>query len=364
MGNLVDYLETELATFSEKPFSAVDSLVLSQLAYFRVRGLAPEAFTPGVPLAALLRAENFSEMLTEVYHKELNRRFFYALAASPRFRTLELGGIADEWSEREEKQFAAMTVRLEDGTAYVAFRGTDTTLLGWKEDFALAFRTPVPSQTAAAEYLQRAAQAMPGPLLVGGHSKGGNLAVYAAMMSPPETLSRIGRIYSHDGPGFPEELLQSAGFHAVSARIDKTLPQSSLIGMLLQSQERYRVIRSTGVGVMQHDPFSWEIVHGGFVPVEGLSVGARYMDRTLNAWIAGMAPDEREQFTQTLYEIFQAGGVDSFADPDIRWRRAFMGMLRAARALPPDKKEMMTGVVKALARIAAQNLPLVGSGQV
>ena len=156
-------------------------------------------------------------------------------------------------------QFAAMTFDLPDGSSYIAFRGTDATIVGWKEDFNMAFQYPVPSQAEAADYLNEAARHCRGKLYVGGHSKGGNLAVYAAANCRPDVSARLARVFSHDGPGFLEQALQSEAFRQVLPKIEKTLPQSSMIGMLLEHQENYKIVKSSSISIWQHNPFSWEI---------------------------------------------------------------------------------------------------------
>ena len=163
-----------------------------------------------------------------------------------------------------EEQFAAMTFCLPNGSIYIAFRGTDSTMVGWKEDFNMSFRCPVPAQTTATSYLESAALALDGPLMCGGHSKGGNLAVYAASMCDPAVRERLVRVYSHDGPGFNEAFLGGAEYQALAAagKIDKTLPRSSIIGMIFEHQEDYAVVESCDFGLLQHNPFSWVVPQG------------------------------------------------------------------------------------------------------
>ena len=141
--------------------------------------------------------------------------------------------ISDKW----EMQFSAVTAYLADGLTHVLFRGTDETMIGWKEDFNMAFMTPVPAQVKAVDYLHYAAERIRGGFSVGGHSKGGNLAVYSAMKCSRLVRERITSIYSQDGPGFTKETLEDGDFDAIKDRIQKYVPHSSIIGMLFQTQE-------------------------------------------------------------------------------------------------------------------------------
>ena len=162
-----------------------------------------------------------------MWDMEQSRRLFAALAASPRFRDVRVCGYIQKTDLEKEQQFAAVLFRLNRNLSYVAFRGTDLSLVGWKENFNMAFQCPVPSQEEARRYVAEAARYCEGGLLLGGHSKGGNLAVYAAAKSEAPVWERIVRVYSHDGPGFLEEVVRTEGLVRAAAKVDKTLPQAS-----------------------------------------------------------------------------------------------------------------------------------------
>ena len=193
-----------------------------------------------------------------------------------------------------------MTFRFPAGFSYLAFRGTDSTIVGWKEDFNMAFRCPVPAQESAARYVDEAADAIDGPLLCGGHSKGGNLAVYGAAMCSSGARNRIERVFSHDGPGFVEEFLNGDAFASLSGRIDKTLPQSSIFGMMFETQEDYAIVESTEFSLLQHNPFSWVVDGCDFVYCERLSAGARYVDGSIREMLLAVSPGERERFCRSV----------------------------------------------------------------
>lgn len=359
MCNIVTYAQGSLDPFRERPFCAVDSLVLAQLAYLHLPAAALPALCrwDGMPLRDLLRAEYFAGMFRQVRSPEDNRRLLSAVAASPRFRDVRVCGYTEQVDAGQEKQFGAVTFRLDGQTAYVAFRGTDSTLLGWKEDFNMAFQSPVPSQEEALRYLEAAARQCPGALLAGGHSKGGNLAVYAAMKCGAPAQDRIVRIYSHDGPGFKEDVLNSGAFRRIGGRVDKTLPQSSVIGMLLEHQEDFRVVRSTRAGLMQHDPFSWVVQGNAFCVVEQLSASARYMDRTLNAWIRQFNDQDRERFVDALYGILNASEAETIPQLRAGWQRNIPAVARAAAQTDPDTRAFLLRTVRALAVLGVKNFP-------
>ena len=359
--NICDYVECQLDPFSERPICSVDSLVLSWFSNFRLEALGSQvegagaalSAHRGTPLRETLRAECF-DGLFDVWDPTSCKRLLQAMAASPRFRDILVSNFVMEREGGDTpspKQFCAVTLLLDDGTTYVAYRGTDATFAGWREDFDMTFARPVPSQVAALAYLvDCVAETARGQIVLGGHSKGGNLAVYAAAEAPEEIQSRIVRVYSHDGPGFDADFLASEGFQRIAGRIDKTLPQSSVVGMMLENQEDYSVVRSTGVGIFQHDPFSWVVDGCGFVEVEGISAGARHMDAVLNGWISGRTPEERERFTNELYDLLTFDGVETFAELRDDWQSTLPELVRRVGAMDPETRRFMLDTVAALVR--------------
>ncbi|MGN0109751.1 MAG: Mbeg1-like protein [Bifidobacterium sp.] len=465
MGNIVDYVRTDFRTFAEHPFSAVDSLVLSELSYIRLPLVVPvfgaARSIDTIPLTGLLRAEDFPMMFAADSQQVNSTRLdlLVAVAESPRFRGLRVGEYIQRDDADREQQFAAMTFDLGDctgirgsfgpgGLLYVAFRGTDGTLLGWKEDFNMAFRCPVPSQESAAKYLSSIldrSAGVPGgdapAVMVGGHSKGGNMAVYASVRMAARDLdamqwladesgesqlpmieatsmvgrrtsdkpshtsgantgdvgnisqdsrggqsnqddqnseslptdsttqhvqpaqrnryaARIRRVFSHDGPGFPKRL-ESAAFDAVASRVDKTVPQSSVVGMLMDDGLPHRVIEADAVGIMQHLGMSWQVEDGEFVAAPGLSATAMFAGSTVNAWMLGIDPADRRKVIDELYVIFSTPGYRSFGELAEHWTTALPVIIDAARKTDRETRRLVAGVLAALPATAWRNLPQV-----
>lgn len=358
MRNMVDYTENEMNRLEKKALNPVDSLILSQLSYMRFQSMIP-ALTDraeSVKIRDLLQAEHFDTLFSGVWDSQSSKKLLFALAASPRFRDLGVNFYVDILDAGLEKQFAALTCFLNKKMMYVAFRGTDSSLTGWKEDFNMAFKSPVPSQQSAVRYLEEVASRRPGEIIVGGHSKGGNLAVYSAMNCSRAVQDRIVKIYSHDGPGFRDDVFHTEEFRRISDRIHKTIPQSSLIGMLLENQENYYVVESKSFGLLQHDPFSWVAAEDDFRILRQLSVGTQYRNRTLNDWIAALSNEQREVFTDTLYAVLSSGDAATFAQLGAEWQRSIPAMLTAVKNIDPETKAVVLDILKELAVIAVKNI--------
>lgn len=315
MANMFDYLTWRGdLTLSQSPFQDVDSLILSTLAYVFFDGILSESMEETVTIAQA--AELYFARPREVWKSrvEEDRELLKHLAESERFSKMELCGYVNKLDIAAEKQFSALTILTGDDMAFVAYRGTDSSSVGWKEDFNMSFMDMVPSQQEAGIYLCRVAEHFKGRLRVGGHSKGGNLAVFAAAMCPPTVQERIVAVYNHDGPGFREGMLQRVGYRAILPRLQTFVPQSSVIGMLLEHEEEYVVIRSSQKGIMQHDPYSWEILGKGFVQLEALSEESRLLDRTVKAWLNDLPEEQREKFVDAVYEGISILPTDAFGE--------------------------------------------------
>ena len=295
--------------FSQCPVNPVDALILSTLAYTQFGGLITD--DPLHPVF-LHNAVDAFFALPDREKKVRDRRdldLLLAAAESPRFRNVGLCFYRDEFIPEEETQFAAMTFLLEDGSAYLAFRGTDYSLAGWKEDFNMSFLETVPAQRKAVTYAEDFCDHFSGPVYLGGHSKGGNLAVFAAAKTVPEIQHRIRTVYNLDGPGFGEYLMGDPGYLAMVPKIETYIPQSSIIGMLLEHEEEYTVIRSRQVGLLQHDPYSWDLMAARFLEAVDISPDNRFLDRTIKNWLSGMSNEDRSAFVDTVYELLSTGGA-------------------------------------------------------
>ena len=204
--------------------------------------------------------------------------------------------------DQTEMQFSAIAFSFENGDTFVAFRGTDDTLVGWKENFNMSFIYPVPAQKEAVAFLDYVASKTQGRIYLGGHSKGGNLAVYAGVKASLKTRERIERIYSNDAPGFDAAFISGKDYKDMKERISTFLPQSSVVGMLLEHEEGYTVIKSRNSGLLQHNGFSWEVMGGKFIYLDSISENSKVLDKKMKSFLAGMTKEERENFVDSLFD--------------------------------------------------------------
>lgn len=353
MGNILDYIcwRGDLS-WTQSPFCPVDALILSALAYVHLDGLVSAGRNSPILLGQAV--EGYLSLPVSQRGRcrcEKDLTLLQALADSPRFAGAELCCCASRFVPEEETQFAALTVLPGDGSAYLAFRGTDATLVGWKEDFNMSFMDLVPAQMEAAEYVREFAGTFSGPLRLGGHSKGGNLAAAGAALSPMKARDRVEAVYSFDGPGFNPYLLARPGYSELRTRIHSFVPQSSVVGLLLVHEEPYTVVKSNQEGLFQHDLYSWQILGADFVRLEEIDAGSRLIDCTLKDWLANLTHQERETVVDTLYNLLStqdAKMVKEALEP-----ANLAAALRAVKDVEP--KDLLT-VAASLARLVGAAL--------
>lgn len=353
MANLFDYLTWRGdLTLRQAPFNAVDSLILCRLSYLPLDGIVPGEGTavPVKEAACQFRREGRLGRLKE------DLTLFAALEKSSRFSGMLLSRYVNVLDQEVQKQFSAVTVTLGGGSTYIAYRGTDSTLVGWKEDFNMSFMTTVPSQLDAVAYLEAAAAVSPGALRTGGHSKGGNLAAYAASFCKKEIQDRIVEVYNNDGPGFESQVLASPGYQAVRDRIHTFIPQSSVFGRMMEHEEAYTVVHSFQVGLMQHDMYSWEVLGSDFVRLETVTNTSRFVDYTLKEWVADMTPTQRGQLIDTLYEICSSTDAATMRELAAGLFKNAGGILKSLKSLDEDTRRLITQALVLLFRAMKSSL--------
>lgn len=354
-GTLIEYLkEYGDVSFTEQPMNDVDSLALCQLSYLKFDGLVPDVRENGrsVILHQLAEHADYEKLFADERYEKENRALFEAMLSSRRYRSLKLNCHINLTSKESETQFAAVTFLLEDGSIYVAYRGTDETIVGWKEDFNMAFLSPVPGQAYSVKYLNMVLGRIRMPFYLGGHSKGGNFAVYAAMNCPPEMQKRIRKIYSMDGPGFRPEVLESGQYERIAERVVKILPHSSMIGMLFENDVRYQVVESKTFGVAQHNPYTWLVENGEFKQVNDIYGGRKFMDHTINEWILSLEEEKLQLFVDTLYQVISASDAEDLIEFTADWKKNMNMVITALKEVDDQTKQILKEIIRSLFSLA------------
>ena len=339
MANALEYiLWRGDISFSASPVNEVDIFLFSQLSTPDYKGIVPGTVaSESIRAAADKYFASHDESVKNLgaLQSESVLPMLRMLPETARFGALRLAGFQNRVIEEKEEQFCAVTILLPDGQICVSFRGTDDSIIGWKEDFHLAVKESVPAQLDALEYLCWAADAFPGKIIVCGHSKGGNLAVYAAVHAPIEVQKRIEQVISFDGPGFRPGFIASEAYRAVSEKIRTVLSQNALVGTLLNRAGEAVIVKSSVLGPMAHDGFSWEVLGCKFVRCTELSEPSQVFDRAISATLEEMSDEEKDAFVTELFDILLSTGADTVSQlTDLRLSQTY----EVARTLHKDEK--------------------------
>lgn len=361
-GNVLDYLNWRGdLTFAQDSFNEVDNLVLCIISYInfrrveRLRSREPaQAMTLG-EVCALLSEKDEQLGLSNLDYIPVLR----AASETVRFSAVRMYGYECSHDDEREMQFAAVSFLLPDETLFIAFMGTDRSLVGWKEDLNMSYLSAIPAQQRAAAYAEvMAATVRRRKIRLGGHSKGGNLAVYSAAKSSGEIQERIVAVHNNDGPGFAWDISETPGHKRIASRIHTILPQTSVVGMLMEHEKRYQVVHSTYDGLYQHDGFSWQVLGTQFVHLDDFSREGKLVDETLSSWADSLNTQQREALADALYSVFTASGAKTLSELTEEKLKSAAAMLKTYKNLDRETRRMVTEAFMLFFKLGTKNFVL------
>ncbi len=334
---MLDYLLWRGDLSLEKAeFNDIDALILSRMVYTKFDGIVPNGYLSGT-ITIRDAIGRILEKIPKSDHED--HKLLQLLIKSPRFGELPLCAYTSHFDQEAQEQFCAMTVLLPDGTAIALFRGTDATLVGWKENFNTVFLPEVPSQRSAVQYIERLGSFFGGHLRLAGHSKGGNLAMYASVFASELIRRRIIRICNFDGPGFREEALLQPGFAEMQNRITTYLPQSSIIGLLFEQAEQFTIIKSENLSIFQHNLYSWQILGKEFIREPGFTKESLAIDSAMKHFLTQMPQEQREKLINSIYQILENAGIKTIGQ--LGELKNLTAIFRAAKNLEPETQKAL-----------------------
>ena len=351
MGNIMDYISWRGdLTFAQSPFNQVDNLILACFSYVNLDGIPAVSGQKGIELKKLVK--EFKKLHT-IKELEADKSFIrlapfmmFEMAESVRFGKCVIRNYVNEIVTEAEQQFSAVEIVLDDGTSYISFRGTDDTIIGWKEDFNLSTGV-VPAQERAVEYMERISDKASGMLRAGGHSKGGNLAIYGSVMCK-SAHDKILEIYSNDGPGFSKEFQESPETAEMMPKIIRIIPEYSIIGTLLEHEKQPIIVASTSRGLLQHDGFSWEVQGPGLVRRDSLNKTALRFIEILHKWIDGMDTEQKRLLIEDLFATLQASGYENLSEVQSGGLKSLAAMVKRLDKFAPESRGMMQELLTAI----------------
>ena len=364
--NLLDYLkEKNDISLLDSSFNDIDNVILSYLSYIDFGELF-------VDKNSTCNIEDIFELFCKRHSIEEIREnggftkkaplLLEEMIKGKRFKGSEIGYYEEDFDEEKVKQFAAVTFILPDGTNYIAFRGTDSTITGWKEDFLMSCTSETEGAKEAVDYLNIVSDNIKGDLMLGGHSKGGNFAMYASTFCNEVIKNRIVKVYNNDGPGFRDEIICSEEYKHSSEKIRSIVPQTSIIGQLLSNEGEQKVVKSNVNGIFQHDAMTWEIMDDEFVGAE-LDAISEFVKIALGSWLEQTDDETRQSIVSTIFSIIEETQVKDFKEFGSSLLKnsgtIIMELVNLPKAQRDELMKAFTRLIKAGGEAILDNIPIV-----
>ena len=351
MGNLITYVQQYGAqTFEDKSLTDIDVLVLTEIAYLPFDEIVPKSFD----ITEAISLEQLGKEFETIKEKEHENNPFMitserielleVVSKSQRYKEIKVFGFMNDIDDERTKQFAAVCYQWEEENRWIIFSGTDESLTGWKEDFMMTYSDLIPAQTDAIEYLRKQAATFLGTLNVSGHSKGGNLSLYASAMQEEAIQNRIEQIYCWDAPGVHHSILGTEGYQRVVSKAKRYIPQDSIVGLMLESQVPYHIIESQGSGISQHSALMWNIEEDHFVELTELTKNSQLTDQTFKQWTEVVSDEDLKLFFDTFFELIFEMGVETVNDVYYNFRMYMQKFFEKAYQMNPEKREVLLRV--------------------
>lgn len=356
MSNIVDYVKWrgDLDLNSSK-FNEIDSLILNRFSYFPLDNIMKENEIVSINELSKRFEKEDKEKMKILWPDD--EYLFPAMGESVRFGKMVALNYINNIEPEIEKQFSAVTILLPDDTMYISYRGTDATIIGWKEDFNMSFKSHIASQISAKEYLENIATKYPDKKIrIGGHSKGGNLAVYASIFVSDEVKNRIINVYNNDGPGFNEDITSTKKYQKAIKKVITYIPQDSIFGMLLNHEEKYTIVKSVEKGLREHDVYSWQVLGKDFIVLKEITNGSKFIDKTIKDWLKNLDLSTREQVTDIVFEIISSTEVQNVSELKLSLVKNSKAVLSSYKQVSSEDKKMILNTIVALFGIIKENI--------
>lgn len=360
MSDLFDYLTWRGdLSFSSAPLGEIDNLIFDMIVYIDFESFLDlsDGRRSSLSDAAEIFFSNDKYCKKEIgliFPTAKTYKLFESASKCDRFSSVEISDYTNRVSIEDGYQFCAAVFHLSEDSMFVSYRGTDDTIVGWHEDFKLSYLDEIPSQKMAVEYLCEVSGKYPNKkIYVGGHSKGGNLAVYAGINAPETVRDRIVRVYNNDGPGFSEEVINSEKYRAMSPKIEVLIPHSSLVGTMFDNGD-FKVVKSSQRGLLQHDGFTWELCGPRFVKLIKLSNRGLRNELQFKAAMKNMSLDERREFVEMFFGVLEKTEAETLSELSESKLKNLSVILKTLGGLDKEQKEMMQILIMKLLDIKSK----------
>jgi len=352
MSNIMDYLNWRGdLTFKQDGINEVDTIILARFSYLPFKDIDLEKIDSIENIANKMKDLSIDKFIWKD-----DKEFIIKLGKTRRYKDLIVTDYKEILDLEAQKQFAAVVIWFPKGYKYVSFRGTDMSLVGWKEDFNMSFMQNIPSQLEAVKYLNEVGSRYFSKLIIGGHSKGGNLAVYASMFCKDRIKKKIVEIINADGPGFDEAIFNTENYIKTLEKVKTYIPQSSVIGRLLEHEEDYEIIHSTQKGLMQHDIYSWQVSARNLVRIPELTKDSHLVNKVVRDWLKKTTPEQRKNFVNIIYDVLVATEAKNVHDFGVDTLKKVGAVIKLYKNIEKEERKEIETMIKLMLESTVSNI--------
>ena len=354
MANINDYLlwRGDIPFSKKYPFNEIDSIILARFSYL---------IFDKIEMNRKETIESISKKMRDFENEEFryngDKELITYLGESKRFKNMIVTDYVQTNDKEIEQQFTAVTIHISEKEMYISYIGTDSSIYGWKEDFNMAFMENVPCQIEGKKYAEKIAKKYRNKKIrIGGHSKGGNVAIYSAITVEKQIQDKIIKIYNYDGPGFNKNIFDKYENDEIINKIETYIPQESVIGRILNHKEKTTIVLSTEKGILQHDIYSWQILKNDLIKVEKNTNISENIDKTLTDWLENTTNEQRKIFIDAVFELFYSTEADTFIEIYNNLRESIPKILKKYREISEEDKKIITDMIKIIVKSYINNV--------
>lgn len=353
MANINDYImwRGDLS-FENSEFNEIDNLILARFSYLPFSKIKIKKVDTIKSISS-----KFKDFKDEDFAYHGDKEMITEIGKSDRFNKLKVSDYVINNVKEKEQQFSAITIHINEKEIYVSFIGTDSSIVGWKEDFNLSFMSNIPAQKEALKYLKMICKKYPDvKIRIGGHSKGGNLAVYSSIYAGKRIQERIICTTNFDGPGFFKEIIESEEYQRIKNKLVTYIPQGSIVGRMLEHEEEYFVVESDAKGMYQHDIYSWHVMRNELIKLTHFDEHSEFINYTLKEYLKNTTPKQRKLFVDNVYKLLDATDAVTTHDFKSEWNKNIPLVMKSYIELNEKDKKSLSYMIGEFGKAAIESL--------
>lgn len=352
MSNIIDYLNWrgDIPISNISPFNEVDDLILTRFSYLNLDLIN---YKDNIKIEEI--SKEFTNINKDLFRDYRDKELIKLLGKSKRFKNMKITDYINHKDIEKSKQFGAVTIHINENEMYISFIGTDKSIVGIKEDCNMSFMKNISSQVEGLNYTNKIVNKYNKNFRLGGHSKGGNIAVFSGLYVNDFIKDKIISISNYDGPGFTKSIVEEKKNSQILEKITTYLPDESIVGMMLEHDEKYEIIKSSIEGLGQHNIYSWMVNYNSLIRVNNIKDKTILINKTIRDWLLNTDKKSREVFVDAVFNLIDYNAKDTYNDLLVNWKKEVPVIIDNYKELDSNQKKTINKMLKIFIKTAIDN---------